>query len=182
MDNQISSEPRWYVLRTRPKSEHIAAHGLTARLGIEAYCPRLKFRKMTSRGKVNFIEALFPGYIFAYFSAQKNLRAVSYSNAVLDVLKFGNECASVSDSVISQLRETIGEKDLKNIEIIPHIGEEVEICLGPFKGMRGTVLDLCHSDKRVWLLLDFLGRANNVQVPIADVKAKQNPVLALNAH
>ena len=80
------------------------------------------------------------------------------------------------------MRKTIGGKDLKNIEIIPDIGEEVEICLGPFKGMRGTVLDLCHSDKRVWLLLDFLGRANNVQVPIADVKAKQHPVLALNAH
>ena len=172
MDNQISSGARWYVLRTKPKSEHIAAHVLKARLGIEAYCPRLKFRKMTPRGKVDFIEALFPGYIFAYFCAQKNLRAVSYSNAVLNVLKFGNEFASVSDSIISQLRETIGGKDLKSIEI----------CLGPFKGMRGAVADLCHSDKRVWLLLDFLGRVNKVQVSIADVKAKGNPVLSLDVH
>ena len=182
MDNQISSGARWYVLRTKPKSEHIAAHMLKARLGIEAYCPRLKFRKMTPRGKVDFIEVLFPGYIFAYFCAQKNLRAVSYSNAVLNVLKFGNEFASVSDSIISQLRETIGGKDLKIIEIIPSIGEEAEICLGPFKGMRGAVADLCHSDKRVWLLLDFLGRVNKVQVSIADVKAKGNPVLSLDVH
>ena len=48
--------------------------------------------------------------------------------------------------------------------------------------MRGTVSDLCHADKRVWVLLDFLGRVNNVQVPIADVKAKQNQVVALNVH
>ena len=67
-DNQVFSEARWYVLRTRPKSEHIAANALAQRSGIEVYCPRLKFRKMTSRGKVTFTEALFPGYIFAYFS------------------------------------------------------------------------------------------------------------------
>ena len=181
-DNQIFSEARWYVLRTRPKSEHIAANALAQRSGIEVYCPRLKFRKMTSRGKVTFTEALFPGYIFAHFSVQQHLRTVSYSNAVLNVLKFGNQCASVSDVVISQLRENMGGADLKNIEITPELGEEAEICLGPFKGMRGTVSDLCHADKRVWVLLDFLGRVNNVQVPIADVKAKQNPVIALNVH
>ncbi len=182
MDNYILSEPRWYVLRTRPKSEHIAAKGLACRSGIEVYCPRLKFRKITSRGKVTFTEALFPGYIFAYFSTQQHFRTVSYSNAVLNVLKFGNQCASVSDLVISQLREIMGGEDLKNIEISPELGEEAEICFGPFKGMRGTVSDLCHADKRVWVLLDFLGRVNNVQVPIADVKAKQNPVIALNIH
>ncbi len=182
MNNEIVSEPRWYVVRTRPKSEHIAAKGLACRAGIEVYCPRLKFLKMTSRGKVTFTEALFPGYIFAYFSAQQHLRTVSYSNAVLNILKFGNQCASVSNLVISQLRETMGGADLKNIEICPELGEEAEICFGPFKGMRGTVSDLCHADKRVSVLLDFLGRVNKIQVPIADVKAKKNPVIALNVH
>src|SRR5258708_33348521 len=57
----------WFCLRAQPKREHIAAACLRQTCEVEVFCPRLRFRKLTSRGPVWFIEAMFPGYLFARF-------------------------------------------------------------------------------------------------------------------
>src|SRR5260221_5470813 len=57
----------WFCLRAQPKREHIAAACLPQTCEVEVFCPRLRFRKLTSRGPVWFIEAMFPGYLFARF-------------------------------------------------------------------------------------------------------------------
>src|SRR5436190_16891298 len=60
-------EPVWFCLKTQPKREHLAATALRRQFGVECFSPRLRFRKMTQRGPVWFVEAMFPGYLFAKF-------------------------------------------------------------------------------------------------------------------
>src|SRR5258708_9094266 len=62
-----SNMPIWFCLRTQPKHEHIAAAALRHRLEIRCFAPRVRFPKATRRGKVWFVEAMFPGYLFAQF-------------------------------------------------------------------------------------------------------------------
>ena len=88
MNSEIQPEleegaSKWYCVQTRPKSEHIAAAGLVRFEGVEVYCPRIRFQKVTKRGKVWFREALFPNYIFARFAVEQHLRLVGSSQAVV---------------------------------------------------------------------------------------------------
>src|SRR3984893_13287014 len=62
-----SNMPIWFCLRTQPKHEHIAAAALRHRLEIRCFAPRVRFPKATRRGRVWFVEAMFPGYLFAQF-------------------------------------------------------------------------------------------------------------------
>src|SRR5258707_3918560 len=60
-------EPVWFCLKTQPKREHLAAIMLRRQFSVECFSPRLRFRRMTRRGPVWFVEAMFPGYLFARF-------------------------------------------------------------------------------------------------------------------
>ena len=178
INKQFRKEARWYVLRTRTKSEHIAAAGLERHSDVEIYCPRLRFQRMTARGKVFFIEALFPGYIFARFCADDRLRTVKFGNAIVDILKFGTQYANISNHVIDQIRDEMGRRDIRTIEVLPEPGEEVEICAGPFNGMNGVVTRMRDSAQRLRLLLNFLGRVNEIEVATSNVKVKHSPQVA----
>src|SRR6266566_5595998 len=75
----LLDEPIWFCLKAQPKREHLAAIALRRQFGIECFSPRLRFRKMTNRGPVWFVEAMFPGYLFAKFVYSKQHRAVEAS-------------------------------------------------------------------------------------------------------
>ena len=114
---------RWYCVQTRPKSEHIAAAGLARFDGVEAYCPRIRYQKVTRRGKVWFREALFPNYIFARFDAEESLRAVSSSQAVVRVVGFGDVLGEVPAAVLDAIHGLIAFKEdkpeAKAVEPVP---------------------------------------------------------------
>ena len=52
-------------------------------------------------------------------------------------------------------------------------GEEVEVAHGPFAGMKGIVTRLLSGEQRVQLLMEVLGRTNQVEVPAANLKTKK---------
>ncbi len=72
-------EPVWFCLKTQPKREHLAATALRRQFAVECFSPRLRFRRMTQRGPVWFVEAMFPGYLFAKFVYSTQHRAVENS-------------------------------------------------------------------------------------------------------
>ena len=62
-----AGRPFWFCLKAAPKREHLAATALRRELQVPVVAPRIRFRKLTSRGPVWFVEAMFPGYLFAEF-------------------------------------------------------------------------------------------------------------------
>src|SRR5437879_6515630 len=85
----LLDEPVWFCLKAQPKREHLAAVALRRQFGIECFSPRLRFRKMTNRGPVWFVEAMFPGYLFVKFVYSKQHRAVEDSNGIPGIVLFG---------------------------------------------------------------------------------------------
>lgn len=158
-------EPAWYVVHTRTKAEHVAAGLMQSLLGVPTYCPRIKFQRATARGKVWFVEALFPSYFFACFNAFTSLRAVRHAQNVLNVVEFGGALAQVPEAVITGIRAEMQDLDIKEIQAPLQPGDAVEIAEGPMRGLTGIVHSLRRGEDRVRLLLDFLGSQNPVEMP-----------------
>lgn len=155
----------WYVVHTRTKAEHVAAGLLESLFGLPTYCPRIKFQRNTARGKVWFVEALFPSYFFARFNPALSLRAVRHAQSVLNVVEFGGGLAHVPDEVIENIRTEMDGQLIKEIASPLQAGDVVEITEGPMRGLAGIVHSLLKGDDRVRILLEFLGSQNPVDVP-----------------
>ena len=97
--------PSWFCVRTQTKREHIAAEHLKELEGIEVFCPRLRYRKATRRGKVWWIEPLFPGYLLAKFKLAEMERAVTFCQGVRGLVRFGSDSAfgSAFDSILIKI-------------------------------------------------------------------------------
>ncbi|WP_395751261.1 transcription termination/antitermination protein NusG [Prosthecobacter sp.] len=165
----------WYVVHTRPKCEHIAASLMAGLEGVETYCPRIRFQKSTRRGKVWFIEALFPSYFFARFVPSQSMRAVNYSQSVIKVVDFGGNLTSVPDSAIAELKREMKDVEVCEVAVGVKVGDTVELTEGPMRGMKGIVNAMLTGVERVRILLEFLGRENAVEVPLSKILTEHKP-------
>ncbi len=169
MASETDQQPQagWHVVRTRPKGERIAAMHLQKYANLdEVFCPRIRFEKATTRGKVWFVEALFPCYIFARFDIATDLRAVNATSGVTAVLRFADQYPQISDALIRELR-TEFQKENDEIRVIePEIieGDEIVVIDGAMKGLRTIVTRLMPSQDRIRILMECLGEEREVEV------------------
>src|SRR5689334_10326639 len=98
-----STAPMWFCLRTHPKHEHIAANTLRREAQVPCFAPRLRFKKATRRGAVWFVEAMFPGYLFAEFVYPALQRRVEHAVGIRGIVHFGDQIATVDSETILAL-------------------------------------------------------------------------------
>lgn len=161
----------WYTLRTKTKSEHIAAAHLRILGDVETFCPRIRYHKATQRGKVLFHQAMFPCYIFARFDFESRSRAVTYANGVSTIVHFGDHRPPIDPSFIDFLRTEVGPEEVKTLNPVMEPGDEVEVAEGPFQGIRAVVQRYMPAKDRVQILMNFLGQTQPVEVPTKDLVA-----------
>lgn len=162
------SQP-WRCLRAKPKCEHLAAQQLRCLEGVEVICPRVRHKKKTARGAVWFVEALFPGYIFARCDWGALLRPVLCTTGITGMVHFGDLVPDVPESVVEELRSTFSEDELVTIVDSLETGDSVEIAEGPLRGATAVVTRLLPARERVAVLLDFMGTSREVEVPLLQV-------------
>ena len=165
----VSSTPVWYCLRSQPKHEHIAAARLRQLDGVEVFCPRLRTRQMTCRGAVWFVNALFPGYLFARFSLLERVRQVKHVPGIKGVLQFGQLYAALEETTIDQLRGYVDDAEIIVANSTMEAGDAVQITDGAFHGLEAVVLSLLPAKARVKVLLEFLGRKIEAEVRQSEV-------------
>jgi transcriptional antiterminator RfaH len=161
--------PLWFCLKAQPKREHLAAIGLRRHLKILCFAPRLRYRKMTRRGAIWFVEAMFPGYLFAQFVYSNQHRRVGHSPGVQGIVQFGDDLATVDSATIAALRQTSDETEIVTIDPELKVGQEVRIAEGPFQGLEALVTQLLPAKERVRVLLAFLGRSLETEISIPQV-------------
>lgn len=154
----------WYTLKTKTKSEHIAAAHLRKYHDVEIFCPRIRFHRVTRRGKVLFHQAMFPSYIFARFDFEEQSRAVTYANGVSTIVHFGEHYVPIAPDFIDFLKSEIGPGEVKTLKPTIEPGDEVEIAVGPFRGIRAIVHHYMPAKERVQILMEVLGRMQPVNV------------------
>lgn len=171
-------EANWFVLRSQTKREHIAAKILADIEGVEVFCPRIRFKKATRRGKIWWVEPMFPGYLFAKFNYPDRYRQVTASHGITNVVNFGNRIPDLSDTVIDQLKALVMEQtDEEIIEFKPVItpGDEVEISEGAFKGVEGVVIEPISAQERVKVLIELLGQEQVVDIDLYSLLLPRRP-------
>jgi len=160
-------EPVWFCLKTQPKREHLAATALRR----QCFSPRLRFRRMTQRGPVWFVEAMFPGYLFAKFAYSTQHRAVENSHGIRGIVRFGDLLATLPENIITALQSRVGSEEIVTLDCSIKIGQSVEIVEGPFQGLEVVVTHLIPAKDRIRVLFDFLGRSVEMEVSTAEVLA-----------
>ncbi|MBA2269421.1 MAG: hypothetical protein H0W20_02340 [Chthoniobacterales bacterium] len=159
-------QPFWFCLKAAPKREHIAAATLRRELQLAAFAPRIRFRKLTQRGKIWFVEPMFPGYVFAEFEYADHRRVI-HARGLRGLVHFGDDVPVVAPAVISLLRRT---DDDAVVTVEPHleVGQRVEVAEGPFQGFEAIVTTLLPARDRLRVLLEFLGR--NVETELHETQ------------
>ncbi|MFL5732506.1 MAG: transcription termination/antitermination protein NusG [Chloroflexia bacterium] len=158
-------DDRWYVVYCKPGREAYAANALGELLGLDTYMPRVN-RPSGSRPQS---VAFFPGYLFV----RANLREVNQSSinstpGVIKLLYLGDAPQWLPSRVIDAIRERV---DALNAEGgLPkytfHTGDQVLLTDGALKGLQAVFLEPMSGRARVKVLLEFLGRSNEVQVDV----------------
>lgn len=167
--NHFEDGTAWYALRTKNKSEHIAAATLRQFEGVETFCPRIRYHKATRRGKVLFHQAMFPAYLFARFDLQEQYRAVIHARGVTGMVHFGEQRPAIDPNLITFLRQEIGEDEVKTLKPCMEPGDEVEIANGPFRGLQAIVRHYMPAKDRVQVLMEMLGNDQVVNVGTQDL-------------
>lgn len=169
------TEAYWFCLKAQPKHEHVAAASLRRNLGIECLSPRIRFRKNTRRGPVWFVEAMFPGYLFARFVFAEMHRQVQAAHGVSTIVRFGSRVASIADMTIVNLREMGGEDEMVVFNPEPRVGDAVQIAEGAFLGLEAVVTQVLPAKERVKVLLEFLGRTIEAEITAPKIIPNVSP-------
>lgn len=160
----------WHTIQSQKKHEHIAAHHLAALEGVEVYCPRIRFERLSrhgNQGKVWVTEALFPGYLFAMFDHQELHRAVRYAPGVATIVHFGDLIPLLPDQAIEDLRNLATEETA--LTPVIQVGSEVQLAGGVWTGYEALVTGFVESKQRVKVLIEILGRMVQTDVTFDQV-------------
>src|SRR5437870_11177047 len=146
--------PLWFCARTLPKHEPTPSAGLRPQLNLECCSPRLRFRKMTRRGVVWFVEAMFPGYLFAEFIYSELHRRVEHLPGVRGLVEFGDYIATIDADTIVALKEQVGEDENVTVDPDIKVGQSVWIGGGRLRGLAAVVRRVPGAGERLEVLLD----------------------------
>lgn len=164
-----SADAAWYCLQAKPKHEHIAAAHLLQVKGVTVFCPRVRFKRQT-RTRVSWVtEALFPGYLFAHFELTRMHRVVRYTPGVRAIVRFANRYPTIEEVIVDQLREHVGEREIRILNYEPSQGDNVKIGEGAFAGLEAVVTQILPARARVRVLMEFLGRKVEMELERSSV-------------
>ncbi len=154
----------WVLVQTKPNGLQTALRNLN-RQGFSVFCPlHLCTRTRKARFKESW-QPLFPGYLFLDIDAQSApWRKINSTYGVTRLVGFGSEAPSpVPHAVISGLRDRCD----KDNRLLPpeslQPGDRVRLLKGPFADFV-TDVEKISQDKRVWVLLDLMGRETMMEV------------------
>jgi transcriptional antiterminator RfaH len=158
-------EPRWLVVRTKPRQERVAVRHLAER-EVEPYCPLFLEPPWHPRAPKGPIP-LFTGYVFVRCNPVARLNAVNYCPGVLQVVRFDRQLATVEPSVIEALRAREAERGYvvpPELEFGIEKGRKVRVMSGPLEGMEGVFQGYLRGRERARVLMEFLRRRSVVEL------------------
>ncbi len=166
-----ANTPSWYIVQFKPNSHNIAVRNLE-RQGFDTFLPVYEVTRRTVVKFETVTRPLFSGYMFvACDPGQAPWRQINSTYGVSRMLTFSEEGPKpMPQALITGLRarcDGVGKVlPLEGFEA----GQSVKMHSGPFANFIATVEKMA-SDVRVWVLLDFMGKATRVQVDQQQIQA-----------
>lgn len=156
------NEPGWYLARTKPMSEYVAAHSL-ARRGYRLFLPLVR----TPRPRPGRDNApLFPGYIFVHRDIEETLPPIGQMAGFIGWVEFDGSLPSLSHKAVEQLRERVRDID----DVGGHWerykpGQQVRLVSGEIESLAEILEEPKSPNFPVQVLMSFMGRRVPARVP-----------------
>jgi transcriptional antiterminator RfaH len=145
----------WYAIYTKAGQEDSVTF-LLRNAGIDVLNAKLKSSRFRQNRLVEFIEPLFPCYIFADFEKEKYAHMITYTRGIRYIVGKQNPMI-VSNEIITAIKDNL-EQDNIIIMRPPRFcrGDRVHIKDGPFKNFIGLFEREIRGPERVMILLDAI--------------------------
>lgn len=157
------TEPRWFAIRTRFKSEKLAHKQLISR-HIDAYLPIRHLIRRYGRKKREIDLPLINNFVFVKI-VKKDYLTVLQTEYVNGFLKLGHNLLSIPEVQIDLIRRLLGEN--VDIEVVENTGLEkgdwVEVTMGPLLGMQGRLVQMKGKEK---VLVELINSGYSLEISI----------------
>ncbi len=148
----------WYALHVKPHKEE-AVHDFLVARGMADFYPFLQVQPVNPRARKR--RPYFPGYLFVQLDLDElGPNALRWTEGTYGLVSFGNEPASVPESLIHEVQRRIEESNAAGGIQAPSFeqGDRVRIIEGAFEGYEAIFdMDLSGKD-RVQVLLSYLSQ------------------------
>lgn len=161
---EISTQTRWYAVRTKARQENRAESNLTA-WEVETYMPRMveRRRRAFSERSCTLIKPLFSRYLFCKFKLD-HLHKVYYTRGVDSVVSYGKWPTPVDDEIIALLKSQSDANGFIRMGEELEIGDRVQIVSGPLRDFVGILQGKFSGRERVSILLNAVSFQNRVLI------------------
>ena len=141
----------WYVIRTKPQSEYIAADALRME-GYEYFFPRIQ---VTQR-HCDVDQGQWP--------------AIGLLPGLLGWVRFDGVASSIADDIVDELARRVESiNDNGGLWIRYKPGQKVRVVSGQFESLAQVAEEPTSSDSKVRVLLEFMGQLVSAEVPWSDM-------------
>lgn len=159
---------KWYLARTQPRTERMSADELN-RDGLDTYCPRILSADPSNTA---FDTPLFPGYLFVKLDPDTGgWPTLRPSHKLLGWVRLGGETASMPDELMDELIDQVeSANSLGGLWEKFHQGQKVRVVSNNMDTMAEILEEPKTAQSRVKVLLNFMGRLVNAQVPYGNLR------------
>lgn len=160
----------WFLVQIKPNSFQIARRNLE-RQKLSVFSPQQAETRRTAGHFKTTLRHLFPGYLFTSFDPESGpWRTINHTYGVSRMVSFGTQAPRpVPSGIMSALFARCDDADLVQPPTALIAGDQVQVTAGPFADFVTTVEGVS-PDRRIWVLLDILGRATKVALIAEDLK------------
>lgn len=160
----------WYLAQLKPNCQRLAEVNLN-RQGFHTFLPQREETRRTRTGFATTARPLFPGYIFVAFEAARGgWRAINATYGITRLVSVDNRPQPVPQDIIVELKQRCDAGGKMNPGFQARVGDHVRIAVGPFADFMARVEKMA-PDKRIWVLLDLMGRETRLRVPANALQA-----------
>lgn len=134
------TEPRWFAVYTRFKSEKVVKRLLDAK-NIESFLPLQSVTRRYTRKIKTYDIPLISCYIFVKIVKSEYVPVLETEN-VVKFIRFAKNLLSIPEAEINILRRIIGEQvEVEAEQGLLHEGDLVEVVGGKLTGLRGRLVE-----------------------------------------
>lgn len=161
----------WFAVHTQSCREAAAERHL-ANQGFATYLPRYLKTRRHARRVEQVAAPLFPRYLFVAIDlGAQRWRSINGTVGVLGIVRAGEQPLPVSGAVIAAIRAREAEDGLIHLASPGfRSGQSVRITDGPMADIE-ALFEAMADDQRAILLVNLLGRAVRVRVPVPQIAA-----------
>ena len=164
--------PRWYVARTQPRADLLAA-GELGRDGLEVFAPRVKAQRPATQ---DLDAPLFPGYLFVRIDPEtEGWPSLRPAHRLLGWVNFDGEAAWLPDRVVLELIERV-EAITQQGGLWQRFkrGQKVRVVGNNLDSLAEVVEETTSPQGRAKVLLHFMGRLVKAQVPHENLRSVES--------